>query len=310
MSDRRRVEALVGAAGTGKSHRATQLAYDLGCPLLLDDGLLIERERIVAGRSAKRAPNLIAAVRTAILSDPAHRAEVRAALDARPGVPLLVIGTSEAMVERICAALDLALPARMRRIEELASEEEIRQALGERQSTGRHVIPAPTLEVRRSFPGYLIDPVVLFLRLRRHGTAWVERSVVRPTYSRLGHFSISRHALRSLAAYEARQVPGVREVLRCRVEQRSGRIELALELELVYGHRLHHVLRQVQERVATRVEQLTALLIGGVEVSAARLTLPSRAVPPETQPPAPQPPAPEPSDPRPPGSREEGGIER
>lgn len=296
MSGGRRVEALVGPAGTGKSHRATQLAYDLGCPLLLDDGLLIERERIVAGRSAKRAPNPIAAVRAAILEDPAHAAAVREALERRPGLPLLVIGTSEAMVARICRALDLPPPERVHRIEELATPEEIRQALGERQNAGKHVIPAPTLEVRRSFPGYLIDPLVLFLRTRRHGTAWVERSVVRPTYSRLGHFTIARQALVALAGFEALQVPGVRDVLRCRVEQRSGRLDIWLELELLYGPPLHRVLAQVRRRVAERVESLTALLIGRVEVSASRLALPAGGGPPSAE--APPLPAP--------GRREEG----
>ena len=43
----------VGPSGTGKSHHALVVAYDRKIEAIIDDGLLIYRNRIVAGHSAK-----------------------------------------------------------------------------------------------------------------------------------------------------------------------------------------------------------------------------------------------------------------
>ena len=48
------VYALVGKSGTGKSFRARLLAEKLDVTYIIDDGLLIHKENIVAGRSAKQ----------------------------------------------------------------------------------------------------------------------------------------------------------------------------------------------------------------------------------------------------------------
>lgn len=85
---------LVGPSGTGKSHRASFVAHHLGIDTILDDGLLIQGPRIVAGRSAKREATRLGAVRRAVLSDPRHAAELRAALDRLAPARLLVLGTS------------------------------------------------------------------------------------------------------------------------------------------------------------------------------------------------------------------------
>ena len=48
------VYALVGESGTGKSFRAQLLAEKYGIKLIIDDGLLIYNDKIIAGQSAKR----------------------------------------------------------------------------------------------------------------------------------------------------------------------------------------------------------------------------------------------------------------
>ena len=47
------VYALVGESGTGKSFRAKLLAQKYGIHVLIDDGLLIDDDKILAGKSAK-----------------------------------------------------------------------------------------------------------------------------------------------------------------------------------------------------------------------------------------------------------------
>ena len=61
--------ALVGKSGTGKSFRAQLIAEKFGIELLIDDGLLIHEQKIVAGKSAKRENGEMAAVKPALFTE-------------------------------------------------------------------------------------------------------------------------------------------------------------------------------------------------------------------------------------------------
>ena len=49
-----KVYSFTGKSGTGKSYQAIRVAKEKGIPALIDDGLLIYKNKIVAGRSAKK----------------------------------------------------------------------------------------------------------------------------------------------------------------------------------------------------------------------------------------------------------------
>ena len=68
------VFALVGPSGTGKSHRATIVAHQFEAQAIIDDGLLIQGNRILAGASAKRQPTRIGAIKSALFMDDKHAA--------------------------------------------------------------------------------------------------------------------------------------------------------------------------------------------------------------------------------------------
>ncbi|MBQ9419394.1 MAG: hypothetical protein IJU31_03345, partial [Synergistaceae bacterium] len=71
-----KIFAFVGPAGTGKSHRATHVARQNGIGVIIDDGLVISRGRILAGRSAKSEVNRLRAIKRAIFEYEDHRDEV------------------------------------------------------------------------------------------------------------------------------------------------------------------------------------------------------------------------------------------
>ena len=58
-----RVYAFVGPSGTGKSYRAQLVANENNIHYIIDDGLLIHDNDIVAGNSAKKAPTKIETVK-------------------------------------------------------------------------------------------------------------------------------------------------------------------------------------------------------------------------------------------------------
>ncbi|NLZ90789.1 MAG: hypothetical protein GX918_02585, partial [Clostridiales bacterium] len=93
------VVSLVGSSGTGKSYRALIVAKENDIDYLIDDGLLIKGNKIVAGTSAKKENTKIAAVRRALFMEPAHREEVVKAIKALDPDRMLILGTSDEMVD-------------------------------------------------------------------------------------------------------------------------------------------------------------------------------------------------------------------
>ena len=56
------VVGFIGPSGTGKSYRALAIAYEHQLDCLIDDGILVYQNRIVAGSTAKSANNHMQAV--------------------------------------------------------------------------------------------------------------------------------------------------------------------------------------------------------------------------------------------------------
>ena len=72
----KKVYALVGRSGTGKSFRSKLVAEKYGIELIIDDGLLIRGDKIVAGKSAKKEKIFLKAIKTALFDEEIHRNEV------------------------------------------------------------------------------------------------------------------------------------------------------------------------------------------------------------------------------------------
>ena len=72
---------LVGESGTGKSFRANLLSKKYGIDAIIDDGLLIKDEKILAGKTAKHEKTYLGAVRVALFDDKQHRDDVARAFE-------------------------------------------------------------------------------------------------------------------------------------------------------------------------------------------------------------------------------------
>ena len=141
------VYALVGESGTGKSFRAKLIAEKNGIDAIIDDGLLIKDDKILAGKTAKHEKTYMGAVRIALFDDKKHRDDVAKTLKKAKIKKLLIIGTSEKMVGKITSRLQIPAPSKIIKIEDIANREEIEKAIRSRQIEGKHVIPVPSIEV-------------------------------------------------------------------------------------------------------------------------------------------------------------------
>ncbi len=267
------IVALIGPSGTGKSHRASMVADRYQADAILDDGLYIVDGRILAGRSAKSESTRVAAVKRAILLDPDHARAVREAVKAQAPRRLLILGTSRRMVDRIVGALELQdYSVHAVSIDQVATGQEIETARQEREGEGRHVIPVPTLEVRKTFSGYLIAPLhFIFLRHGRGGRVDVEKSIVRPTYSLLGRFYIADTVLSAIAAHSASQCGNVAEVGRVIVQSSADGVVLNMEVTLAEPQDVLGTIGTVQAQVRAIIERMTALNVAEVVVEARQI---------------------------------------
>lgn len=259
------VIALVGPSGSGKSHRAMSLAREYECDAIVDDGLLIMGSRIVAGKSAKAEETKAAAVRRAIFASPEHALDVRNAIEKLAPKRLLVLGVSTGMVDRILLRLGLPKPLATISIESVATPEEIRDALWMRRQEGKHVIPAPSFEVKRTFSGYLVDPLSVFSR-QRGKLQTQERSVVRPTYSYFGSYSIADQVVMQIASRICAEVDGVARVMRVVVLPMGDASSIETEVAVKFGFNAFEVMKNVQLALKEKLEFMTGIYLKGIDV--------------------------------------------
>ena len=141
-----KVYAFVGPSGTGKSYRAQMVAAENGIEYIIDDGLLVKGNDIVAGTSAKKAATKIETVRHALFLEEEEQQVIRDAFEKEKLKSILILGTSDGMVEKIAANLGLPPIQKTIYIQDVATETEMEQARRMRVVEGKHVIPVPTFE--------------------------------------------------------------------------------------------------------------------------------------------------------------------
>ncbi|MDD2426926.1 MAG: hypothetical protein PHR37_01195 [Eubacteriales bacterium] len=272
------VISFVGQSGSGKSTAAIRIAREYRIEYIIDDGLLIHGSTIVAGTSAKRAETKMESVRRAIFDDPSRAENMRRTLCEHMPPALMIIGTSDAMLEKICNNLWLNQPVIKLRIEDVTTEEERNQARQTRLSEGKHTIPVPSMEIKHDFSGYFTEPLQrLRQRLDRSQSysnsfnPEQEHTVVRPTFSTLGNFSISDEAMKQLISLLSLQVEGVEQVVDTKIRKESYGIIISLDLSIIYGSSAQEILTEVQIAVSEGVEFYTSINVLAINVRAMRV---------------------------------------
>ena len=124
-----KVYGLVGKSGTGKSYQSMNVCRDRKIEGIIDDGLFIYQNAVQAGHSAKRDKNKVSAIKTAIFQDETKRNEVARKIREISPASILVLGTSEEMIAKICSRLGLPEVSEMIRIEDIVSQDAITTAL-------------------------------------------------------------------------------------------------------------------------------------------------------------------------------------
>lgn len=216
------VYAFVGKTGTGKSYNAQRVAKENKINYIIDDAILIKNTKVVAGKSAKTEANFIASVKAAVFLDENRRAEMIQALKKENPEKILILGTSDDMVEKIVANLKLGKIYKTIYIQDIATDDQIKEARRSRVEDGKHVVPVPTLEIKKQFSGYFLDSLKSFNFFGRdddsvHDNS--EKTIIRPTYSYLGNYTISDNVINAIISHVVSRVDGVSKVFKVVTEK-------------------------------------------------------------------------------------------
>lgn len=263
--------ALVGQSGTGKSYKAFMVAKDRDIGYIIDDGLLIGGTRVLAGKSAKRENTRIASVRRALFNDPGHRDRVKSTLEEINPESLLVIGTSLKMVQEISQALELPEFHEIIHIEDVSTEKEIELARKSRREDGKHVIPVPTLEVKKDFSGYFIDSLKIFSKRDRFSDI-VEKTIIRPTFSYLGKYELSKSALVQIISICSSRVERINKIMRVRIENKPDGVLIDIDLSVKLVTRIDLMVLELQKKLVEEIEYMTGLNVIGINITVKNIT--------------------------------------
>ena len=258
------VYAFVGPAGTGKSQRASQVARQHGIDLIVDDGLVVSRGRIMAGRSVKSEGNMVRAIRRALFEYPAHRAEVLGFLEGRAPCRLMLLATSEGMMRKIVAKLGLSDPVKIIGITDVATQEEIDNALRERREKRQHVVPVARTQIQRNFAGKLVSQLKDLFKSRDRDDG---RTIVKPPFSFDGHVTIGREAILEMCRRLVVIGDHVRKVHEIELETDDDSLEVNLAIDVRLGSRSALLIaRLLQRKISVGLSYFTGMDVRKVNV--------------------------------------------
>ena len=230
------VIAFVGPSGSGKSHRAIGVAHQYHCDAIIDDGLLIKGSKILGGTSAKSEQNRVQAVKRAIFYEDSHASEVREALARSTIRRILIIATSDRMVNKITARLVLPDPLKTIYITDVATKQEIKKAHESRLRYGKHIVPVPTVELKQHFSGFFANlPYNIFSKNKN--VRQESRSIVRPAFSYYGTILISDYVIEDIINLIVQRMVGVAKIHYIHVRRRTDNkgLSVHVEINLYYG---------------------------------------------------------------------------
>ncbi len=271
-----KVYGFVGPSGTGKSYRAQFVAGENNIKYIIDDGLFINDNKIIAGTSAKKADTKIETVKHALFLNKLEQAEIQKAIEEYKPESIMILGTSDGMVQKI--AHNLALPeiTKIIHIEDVATPEEMERAHNVRVTEGKHVIPVPTFEIKKDFSGYILDPLQIFKSKGYGNEPYVdEKSIIRPTFSYNGKFTISDNVFKQIIEYLATKTYEIDKINRVRINKNDVGPSIYIEVTLIYGYNVKEALKDFKVKCKKEIEKLTAMNIQNIIILAKTLKMPN-----------------------------------
>jgi len=267
-SKRIKVYALVGRAGSGKSFRAKLISRKFNIDYIIDDGLFIKDNYIIAGKSAKREENRPKAVKRSIFFYDDHRNQVKEEIKKHKPRSILILGISEKMITRITESLELPEPDKVIYINDIATPDEISRAKNIRKQQGKHVIPAPVLEVKKDSAHHILDSLKLFFL--DHGKfkkkkKFFEKTVVQTPYVR-GKLYISEEALTQMILHCVNEYDRSIDLDKVTIRKNPNGYFIILRISLPIKQNISGHIENMQTYIIRNIETYTGIYIAELNI--------------------------------------------
>ncbi|MBR1536719.1 MAG: hypothetical protein IJ630_07260 [Treponema sp.] len=286
------VFAFYGPSGTGKSFRAKLVAAQYGIKVIIDDGLLIYDDEILAGKSAKLESTYMGAVRAALFDDKEHRDSVARAIIKNKIKKILILGTSEKMVNKIAVRLQLPLPEKYIKIQDISTPEQMEEARRSRQIEGKHVIPVRSYEVKnQSYSKIFYDSIKVSTAKNRflykilgkifgkkdsepsQNTKLFEKSLVRPAFSQAERKEISHAVLAQMTMSFIGEFNAEVRIKKLTVKNEKNGYTFVLTVDIPLGRELTQISEDLKSFVINMIEKKLKARIEDVYIVIDRLIM-------------------------------------
>ena len=178
---------------------------------------------------------------------------------------ILILGTSNRMIKRIIERLNLPNPRQTIRIEDIATANEIEEALNSRKTKGHHIIPVPA-----DYSNIIIDSIRIFIKkrfLHRRSGKTFEKTIVSPNYSNIGTVNISSSALTQMILHCLKEFNDQFRLTHISISENPKSPKVDLKISVPINIPISGKLHQLQKYIVSSIEQFSSLLIKEVNIT-------------------------------------------
>ena len=259
-----KVYALIGSSGTGKSYKALEVACENRINYIIDDGILIHDNKILAGISAKQAATTIEAVKRAIFHNLSHRESVKTKISEEEVDKILLLGTSKKMINQIIDRLELSQLDKIINIEDISTPEEIKKAKESRKN-GNHIIPVPTVQIKHITSGLSINPLRRLFKKSNKYNKVLEKTIIRPAFSYRGRVFINREIIPQIISYELSKITEIEKVNDMEIINLNDEIKVRININ-INDISLIRECERVQKKIKEEIEKNTLINVVKVDI--------------------------------------------
>ena len=182
------------------------------------------------------------------------------------------------MAGKIATRLQIPLPSKIIKIEDIANREEIEKAIRSRQIEGKHVIPVPAIEVKKSYSQIFHDSLRDIankskLKFLKKETSVMEKSIVTPEFSKKGRIDISEAALSQMAMHCINEFSQEIRIKKLSIKIDSRGYRLIITIDVPFGRQLTGEIHSLQQYIIENIEKYTGILIEEVSIIIDKITL-------------------------------------
>ncbi|MDA3129793.1 hypothetical protein ACFPTR_11450 [Aliibacillus thermotolerans] len=258
------IYGLYGPSGTGKSSSALYFAYEKRIQAIIDDGLFIYKGKRIAGTSAKFENNVITAVKRATFYFDDHRQEVTEAIRFHAIDKLLIIGTSQKMVDKIAKQLEIGPIDHYVHIQEIRSLSEMKLAQYIRQTEGKHVIPISASQIEQSFFKRLISKGKKIFSPKKELIG--ETTIVHPDFTQ-GIIHISDDVFYDIVKIETRHIEGVKACSKVKIDFQSlPVVDVSIHLQHPLPRPVKEISIDIQKKIVSAFRRYLELQVDKVHL--------------------------------------------